>query len=78
MAREAEEITDQPDRDFTCTRCGQRYDRCLHLNTHRDDIAPEHAERIRAAYALGKRFNPDHDGTSYWAMTAAGPVLTQN
>lgn len=45
-------------------RCGKFYDRCKHINTAMK-MSPEHADRIKARYALGKMFNPDHDNTSY-------------
>lgn len=65
-------MSELPDRCFICVRCGKTYDACKHLNTHRvvEDATPERVARIRAAYAFGKRFNPDHDTTSYYDQTA--------
>jgi hypothetical protein len=55
-----------------CARCGLNFygDRCAHANTERYNISDAHAARIRAAYSFGKRFNPDHDTTSYYDQTA--------
>lgn len=47
-----------------CSRCGQLYDQCQHINTM-GTADEEHAARIRARYAIGKRFNPDHDTAAY-------------
>jgi hypothetical protein len=54
---------------YICSRCGEPYTICPHLYTHRPDITPAHALRIKAAYAIGKRCNPDHDTTSYFLQT---------
>ena len=48
-----------------CCRCGVKYRNCPHLNTVDASIDDAHAERIRARYAWGREFNPDHDETSY-------------
>lgn len=50
-----------------CGRCGCRYHSslCPHTNTEVPDMSDEEADRVIARYALGKRFNPDHDQTSY-------------
>ncbi|HEY1216720.1 MAG TPA: hypothetical protein VGE93_24105 [Bryobacteraceae bacterium] len=50
-----------------CARCGRAaWALCFHpVHLLREDITPDEAERIRARYALGKQFNPDHDTTSY-------------
>lgn len=47
-----------------CTRCGQLYDQCRHINTG-FTTSDDHAARIRARYAIGERFNPDHDTADY-------------
>lgn len=62
-----------------CARCGAGFflninaTRCIHSPLLVQEITPEHVRRIAAAYALGKRHNPDHDETSYYAQTAAPP-----
>lgn len=50
-----------------CTRCGEHpfIGNCVHPLSLAKVISREEAERIRARYALGKRYNPDHDTTSY-------------
>lgn len=50
-----------------CRRCGERFfgTSCKHFGTPTTDMTHEEAERVKARYALGKRFNPDHDTTSY-------------
>lgn len=65
-------MLEQPDRDFTCIRCGLRYDLCGHMGTALETtaVATEHVARIRAAFVFGKRFNPDHNTTSYYDQTA--------
>ena len=62
-----------------CARCGEICFSCKHTNTSRSDITPEHAQRIRAAYAFGARFNPLHDSTSYYLQTmdAVDPRLAE-
>lgn len=54
-----------------CRRCGHNYVTCQHTGTNApmETIAPEHAKRIRAAYELGRLYNPDHDTTSYEEQT---------
>lgn len=60
-----------------CVRCGQPYIRmtggckmpCVHSVDYVRDMDSDHVQRIQAAYALGKRFNPDHDITSYFEQT---------
>lgn len=46
-----------------CGRCGERVP-CHHLNCSTITDA-DHAERIRARYAFGKLYNPDHDTATY-------------
>lgn len=49
-----------------CRRCGEPPHKCRHgftVGHHTTD--PAHAARIRARYALGRIYNPDHDTTSY-------------
>jgi hypothetical protein len=62
QAAALENLADQ--KNAFCCRCGQLYDHCMHINctTTGDD---EHAERIRARYAIGKEFNPEHDSADY-------------
>lgn len=55
-----------------CLRCGRDAAECVHLHLFRTDgtlmnvtADPNHAARISARYDIGKRFNPDHDTTSY-------------
>ncbi len=49
--------------DWFCCRCGEVVP-CHHVSC--DVIEdPDHAERIRARYAFGKRYNPDHDEAIY-------------
>lgn len=46
----------------TCICCGGRYATCPHFATHAYNIDPEHAERIKARYALAARFGgPDFE-----------------
>jgi hypothetical protein len=60
-----------------CIRCGQPYNSvtddcrapCVHSNTMVHYVDAEHARRVQVAYAFGKRFNPDHDTTSYYRQT---------
>jgi hypothetical protein len=54
----------QPDR---CRRCGEIYMLCPHTNCTGGPIPDDHATRIRARYAIGKRFDPDnHDTNDYF------------
>lgn len=52
-----------------CARCGEEVwtSRCVHPIQCTADvtISVEEVERIRARYAWGKLYNPDHDTTSY-------------
>lgn len=50
-----------------CTRCGEIFhsSKCPHNNTLDVTLSEEEAARIRARYAFGKLYNPDHDTTSY-------------
>ena|SRR5674476_102281 len=47
-----------------CARCGSDMAQCC---VHEVAVVWNgvHAERIRARYAFGKLYNPDHDQTSY-------------
>ena len=57
-----------------CKRCGEIYDICPHFNAMAL-IDDEHAARIRARYALGKRFNTDdHDTEDYYTETINEPT----
>lgn len=60
------------EREF-CRRCGHIYKNCLHINTgfHADEAR---AERTRARYELGRRFNPDHDTTDYFSDPGEEPT----
>lgn len=60
-------------KNMFCNRCGQDMLHCIHaFHTNPGLISdPEHAQRIRARYAFGKLYNPDHDTTSY--VDAPGP-----
>ncbi len=54
-----------------CKRCGEIYISCPHYATWGDGIDTNHAERIKARYALGKRFNSeDHDTADYFTDVA--------
>lgn len=50
-----------------CDRCGSPYfsEQCVHINTANPDITVAEGNRMRARWAYGRRFNPDHDTTSY-------------
>lgn len=60
-----------------CARCGQPYNPvtdsclvpCVHSHWLVQEIDVAHTQRIQAAYAFGKRFNPDHDDTNYFEQT---------
>jgi hypothetical protein len=56
------------DHDSRCRRCGEFFRNCHHINTEApvDMITAEHAERIKARFEIGKRFNPDHDNADYF------------
>lgn len=53
-----------------CARCGENWiwfgQRCGHPENCRVlDMGSHEAERVKTRYAFGKRYNPDHDTTSY-------------
>jgi hypothetical protein len=48
--------------------------KCHHIGTGKVTSA-EWAERIRAAYEMGKRFNPEHDITDYAEQTKYRPSI---
>jgi hypothetical protein len=48
-----------------CSRCGSVYRYCLHSGTYKT-ITDDHAVRIAARYAIGLKFNPDHDTADYF------------
>lgn len=58
-----------------CARCGGLYSIMRHDSTCVHGIEcvkimdEAHWARLKAAYAFGKRFNPDHDTTSYFEQT---------
>lgn len=54
---------------FYCKRCGEDYSTCPHLATSDSErtIDAARAERIRARYELGKKFDPaGHDTNDYY------------
>jgi hypothetical protein len=57
----------EPNPHVRCGRCGAPYytGGCYHLNTARPTISAAEGDRMRARWAYGKLFNPDHDTTSY-------------
>jgi hypothetical protein len=56
-----------------CCRCGQLDEHCPHLNCATTFDA-EHAARIKARYAIGKRFDPNHDTADYTDLMAGDAV----
>jgi hypothetical protein len=65
-----------------CARCGAPYSYLAHetICVHNVDLVKvmdrEHAVRIQAAHALGKRLNLDHDETNYYAQTLDAVAVT--
>jgi hypothetical protein len=58
--------------DMFCSRCGSPFMACPHIwatGPYEPGVTitrdKEKAARIAARYAFGRRFNPDHDTTSY-------------
>lgn len=59
-----------------CRRCGQASPTGYLLCVHRGECVGitedrERALRTRARYEFGKRFNPEHDTTDYYAEEVA-------
>ncbi|MDE2106576.1 MAG: hypothetical protein KGL39_55690 [Patescibacteria group bacterium] len=48
-----------------CARCGEIWVTCTHTGTAVEDMDDDEASRVKARYALGRHFNPDHDAASY-------------
>lgn len=75
-------VPELPGLDHTiCECCGRRYAGCPHYATHAYNIDPEHAERIKARYALASRFDdPGFEETAIDTLrrTAVGDGLSRS
>lgn len=65
-----------------CARCGSVYRvvlhdvDCVHGINCVKVMTSDHRDRLAAAYVFGKRYNPDHDETSYFEQTRE-PAVTR-